>query len=828
MRDGGNGFAGGGGGNARASVRAEPRLAGLDGLRAVAVIAVFLFHADLTWARGGYLGVDLFFVISGFLITGILAGEKEATGRLDLKQFYWRRAKRLLPASWLMIAGAVIASAILAPDALPRLKWDALASFFYVTNWELLSVNTSYFEAMGRPPMLQHLWSLAIEEQFYIFWAPVILFGLPALGRRGLAFLAALLAAASVAWTVIKAHQLGYPGAGDPTRLYFGTDTHGFPLLIGATLGLLWQPNRQPASTNHADGEGVFVIGLLALAASLLLFARMGEATPWLYPWGFLLSAAASIALIAAATWRGSFLGRWLDTQPMRWIGERSYGMYLWHWPIFMLTRPGIDIRSLDDSTILLIRAVLTVGISALSYRYIEAPIRHGALERIWAGMRNPATQRRAMRHGMSVGLSLLLAFGTVTTILVRAPSQATPADDVKEALGLNAAASTTPAPEPVSAPADVVPVAAPPIVTPAGEVPVETFTGKDLIGVGDSVLLGSSILLKATLKGTQVYATMGWQSSDVLKQIETLKKNEQLTPVVLVHLGTNGEIGEGPLRKILSLLADCKRVILVNTHVPRRWMEENNALIDRVLPDYPNTVLVNWRDVSDGQPDYFVSDGVHLTDIGQRAFIAEIMRVGHLVPGDVTGPSSEVVDPTKTYGSGSGDLSPTLVRNEQTAAPDSFWMKMARCETGSNWQNGGHYSGGLGIYIGSWKAWGGTDFAPIPAQATQEQQIEIANRISTQGYTRPDGKRVAPVGFSGWRCLSTVGHPPASSRYTYTPDSVIAQTFHLGERGDVVRDLELTLGLPRDGIYGKHVRLKHLAYLREKGLPETLAGSSS
>jgi len=177
----------------------------------------------------------------------------------------------------------------------------------------LLWSESGYFDVSSEMKPLLHLWSLAIEEQFYIFWAPVILFGLPALGRRGLAILASLLAAASVAWTVIKAQQLGYPGTGDPTRLYFGTDTHGFPLLIGATLGLLWQPNRQRASTNHADGEGVFIIGLIALAASLFLFARLGEATAWLYPWGFLLSAAASVTLIAAATWRGSFLGRWLD-----------------------------------------------------------------------------------------------------------------------------------------------------------------------------------------------------------------------------------------------------------------------------------------------------------------------------------------------------------------------------------------------------------------------------------------------------------------------------------------------------------------------------------
>jgi peptidoglycan/LPS O-acetylase OafA/YrhL len=206
------------------------RIDGLDGLRAIAIVAVLLFHGDLYWARGGYLGVDLFFVLSGFLITGLLANEIQSSGRLHLSRFYWRRAKRLLPAAWLMMVCVTVAAAWIAVDALPRLRGDAVASLFYMTNWELLSVHTSYFEATGRQPLLQHLWSLAIEEQFYIAWAILVPLGLHYFGRRGLAALAVLLAMTSAAWMWVLAAKMGYPDHGDPSRLYFGTDTHGFSL----------------------------------------------------------------------------------------------------------------------------------------------------------------------------------------------------------------------------------------------------------------------------------------------------------------------------------------------------------------------------------------------------------------------------------------------------------------------------------------------------------------------------------------------------------------------------------------------------------------------
>lgn len=806
-------FAAGGGLDVVSRAPRHERLTGLDGLRAVAVVAVCLFHADFGWSRGGYLGVDLFFVISGFLITGLLAGESEKTGTVNMRGFYWRRAKRLLPASWAMTAAAILAAALVAPDALPRLRWDAVASLFYATNWELLSVNTSYFEAMGRPPLLQHLWSLAIEEQFYIFWAPVMLFGLPRLGRRGLAAVAAVLAAASVLWMIWLGHKIGWPDQGDPTRLYFGTDTHGFPLLIGAVLGLLWQPNRGAApAVNPATQEGVFIVGLGAVAGMAALFGLLGEETAWLYPWGFLASAAASVALIVAATWRGSSFGAFLDNPPMRWLGERSYGIYLWHWPIFMLTRPDLDLP-LSDTAAFGFRIALTLVVSALSYRFLEMPIRHGALDRLWAAWREPAQREWAKRRGALALGGLGAVVLTASTILVLAPSQAEPPADVRAALAASTVAATHIILKPI--PVHV-------RTTPLVGVPADGFTGDDLTAVGDSVLLGSSAILKATLPGVRVYATVGWQATDMINQVLALRAAGALTPVVLIHLGTNGYIVEDQLRRILALLSDRKKVMLVNTHVPRRWMEANNDMIDRIVPDYPNVVLVNWRDVSEGQPDFFVSDGVHLTIPGQKFYIAEIARVGHFVRVSAKGAA-----PTEPYAFQPGDLSPTLVRNPQSPAPDAFWNRMAQCVSGAKWDAGGGNAGGLGISAANWNAWGGAGFAASAGAATREQQIAVANRISTQGWQRADGTRQGPIGFTAWSCLQVVGRPSTQPLYTFTRQSVLAQTFHLAERGDVVRDLELMLGLPRDGIYGRRVRNHHLALLKAKGLPEALAGSA-
>ena len=617
----------------------DGRLRGLDGLRAIAVVAVFLFHADLFWARGGYLGVDLFFVISGFLITSLLIGEGERKGRVHLGAFYCRRAKRLLPASFLMMIAAVLAATAFAPDALPRLRLDVPASLAYVTNWELIYAGTSYFETMGRQPLLQHLWSLAIEEQFYIIWAPLISLLLPRFGLRGFLALTGSLAIGSLMWMSVLAMWLGYPNTGDPSRLYFGTDTHGFPLLIGAMLGLIWKPNaHDPVPGGPFLGKLLVLGGAAALIIELSLMFAVGEESSWLYPWGFIASATTTVVLIITGTYRGSLFGPILDMQPMRWIGERSYGIYLWHWPIFMLTRPDLDL-DWDAVTIFVVRVVLTVGLAALSYRFVELPIRHGFLVGMGEGMASPTGPRKIRWQGTLFFAGASVAAVTVAIVLVAAPPKAAPAADVRQAMAGGAAAMLPGSPldltelPPTAAGKPTVPD---PVFAPepqrAEPRQADTYSGKDLTAIGDSVLLGSSHALTSKLAGATVHATVGWQAGDVLNQIKELRDANKLTAVVAVHLGTNGYVTEPQLNAILSLLSNCKRVLLVNTRVPRRWMEPNNELIDRTYGKYDNVVLVDWRAASAGHRDWFVSDGVHLRPVGQRAFVAEIMKAGKLI----------------------------------------------------------------------------------------------------------------------------------------------------------------------------------------------------
>ena len=324
------------------------RIVGIDGLRALAVLGVMVFHADWLYAQGGFFGVDLFFVISGFLITRLLLAELERSGTISFRGFYLRRARRILPAMFTVIAGAALAAVVLAPDALPLLRVDALASALFVVNWHFIFQQLSYFEYIGRQPLLQHLWSLAIEEQFYLLWPLIVLALASRGGRRLLGIVAMVLAVASAAWMGVLADRLGFPESMDIGRVYFGTDTHAMGLLAGAALAAA-APGISAWALAVEDGGAAVqrtgtLLGIAGLAGTLFLFSQVSENHPWLYPWAFVASAVFSMAAIVACLMPGPF-GALLDAQPLRWIGERSYGIYLWHWPVFMLTRPGVDIE---------------------------------------------------------------------------------------------------------------------------------------------------------------------------------------------------------------------------------------------------------------------------------------------------------------------------------------------------------------------------------------------------------------------------------------------------------------------------------------------------
>lgn len=354
-----------------------PYLPGLDGVRALAVIAVLLYHADLPIA-GGFLGVESFFVLSGFLITSLLLAEWNQHNRIDLRAFWMRRARRLLPALFVMLLGTLLLAAVLLRGERTELGADMLAALGYVMNWRLIASGQAYFDPLIRPSLLQHLWSLAVEEQFYLLWPLIFFAGMRLLRKQGflaLTLAAAIASAALMAWL--------YQPGGDPSRIYYGTDTRAGGVLLGAALALAWTPTSATSERDRHLARLLDGAGLVALIALIACFIWVSERNSLLYRGGFTLIDILTLIVIAALTHPSArIMPRLLGWSPLRWIGLRSYGLYLWHWPIFMLTRPLLDLP-LDVLPALWLRLALTLVLVELSYRYVEMPFRHGAAGRI-------------------------------------------------------------------------------------------------------------------------------------------------------------------------------------------------------------------------------------------------------------------------------------------------------------------------------------------------------------------------------------------------------------------------------------------------------------
>lgn len=365
-----------------------PYFAGLDGLRALAVIAVLLYHADLPIA-GGFLGVETFFALSGFLITGLLLAEWRQHGRINLQAFWLRRARRLLPALFFLLAGTLLYAGLAFRGGLGELRGDTLAALAYVMNWRLIVAGQSYFDPMLRPSLLQHLWSLAIEEQFYLLWPLTFVAGMRFLRATGLLVMITIAALGSTALVAV----LYRPGA-DPSRLYYGTDTRAAGLLLGAALAFIWTRFQCLRAPGRSTGLLLDGGGLLALSGLLSCFIWLSERHPLLYPGGFALISILTTLVIAALIHPSTQLvPRLLGSGPLRWIGLRSYGLYLWHWPVFMVTRPYSDVP-LDGLPLLALRFAIVGVLVELSYRFVELPVRHGALGRAWARLQSWAEHR--------------------------------------------------------------------------------------------------------------------------------------------------------------------------------------------------------------------------------------------------------------------------------------------------------------------------------------------------------------------------------------------------------------------------------------------------
>lgn len=637
--------------------RSWVHMPGLDGVRAIAVTAVLLFHANPDWLPGGFLGVDVFFTLSGFLITSLLLAELGESGGIRFGRFYQRRARRLLPALFLVLIATSLLAVTVAQDAAQRVREDATAAFFYVTNWWYVVHDQSYFEATGRPPLLQHLWSLAVEEQFYFLW-PVLLYALWRIGGvRGVRIGA--IAGAVVSTTVMAfiAVRQGMPDPVDASRVYFGTDTHAMTLLVGAALATVWTPARIGATLTERGRAVANSLGVLALVALVAVLWFVGPTSTFLYRGGFLVIGLVTAGVIAAAAVTGTACAGALGRQPLRYLGERSYGIYLWHWPIFMVLRPGIDLDA-EGWSVQVLRFAVTFAAAELSYRFVEMPIRRGALGRAWASWRERGTYVTVTR--------ILLASVTATAVVVAlgvglgSAHEPTVADDLggivavgdeplvaptlsqpgqsaastaptnstgaTGATGATAGPSSGPSPTPSGSTSS-----AP--TPPAPHVPAVVAVGVDAFGlsttaVGDSVMLAARNSIKDTFPGATLDAHVSRQPAEIFDRIRARKALGQLGDVVVIGAGTNGAIKTSDLLALLSQLSDRSRIVLVSVHADRPWVAQSNRAIATAIARFgsANVRLADWNTYSQGHRDWFYSDGIHTKGAGSAAY-AQLIR---------------------------------------------------------------------------------------------------------------------------------------------------------------------------------------------------------
>lgn len=594
----------------------------LDGLRALAVMAVVLYHGEVSGLPGGFLGVEIFFVISGYLITALLISERQRTGGTAYLAFWARRARRLLPALFALAAVVGLVWVLFVPGELARIRGDFVAALTYVTNWYQIVVHQSYFDAIGRPSPLRHLWSLSVEEQFYLVW-PLTLAGIYRItrGRRShIALITSALAVASAVWAVL----LFTPGI-DPSRVYYGTDTRAAGVLLGAVLAIVVPPWRMRDIARRGARWIITGIGIAGLLGILVMILRVNEFDPFIYQGGFVLLDLLTLAVILSIVHpTTTVLAKVFSLPPLLWIGRRSYGIYLWHWPIFVLTRPGVDV-DVNGWLLLTLRLILTFAVAEVSYRFVEMPVRNGALGRWWAGRSQPgglipAKARRPVLLGGAITLCVILAFAVATPSPASLHGVDLSGASIDEVGNVVEVSSVSVSP---TTPATTIPTGGIPTSTTA--VVPAPGAGSSTIAIGDSVLLGARSAVRNQLPGITVNADVGRQFNVLSWLIPILQKSGDITSDVIIHLGTNGPPTESDLRKALDSLDGVRRVVLVTTREPRSWQDLTNDRIRAAAEGRTNVVVADWFATSAGHPEFFVEDGVHLTVAGADAYAATL-----------------------------------------------------------------------------------------------------------------------------------------------------------------------------------------------------------
>ena len=573
----------------------------IDGLRAVAVIAVMLYHLGFSWIPGGFLGVDLFFVISGYVITRLLLDSIQRSGGLDLRAFYKARVRRLLPPLLFMIFGTAIFVGVWAPETSRRLVSDAPFSIFGGMNWWLVFRHTDYFEAIGRPPLLQHTWSLAVEAQFYLVWPLVLLLILKQFGKKRIPGAALFIAAVSGITLFIVSLSLDASSASQVSHVYFGTDTHSIGLFLGAALAVSWIPQNLKSEVSQRAQDFVDGIGVIGFIGILGAFLLINESDATLYRIAFPLAGIFGCAILTSIVHPASRFAPLLRNRVLVWIGERSYAIYLWHWIVFQLTRPSVDLAG-QDWALYTVRFLIVLALADISLRWVELPVRSGAVESWFRGMKY-RTKKVRIRQKITVALSVITLLTATTLISANAISIA---DKETEILEKQLTQEITPV------------KTKPPVISNVAQ--------PDLWVTGDSVILGIRYELGDQRNISLINARVGRQAPELLEVMKHDKLTVGNIPIIF-NLGNNNSLGRTQVADIFTEIQNQSQIVVVNTAVPRPWRDSNNALIAEFAAQNPKVRIVDWAAISNGHPEYFAPDGVHLQPAGIRVYVAAILE---------------------------------------------------------------------------------------------------------------------------------------------------------------------------------------------------------
>jgi peptidoglycan/LPS O-acetylase OafA/YrhL len=571
-------------------------IASIDGLRAIAVTAVVLYHLGISWIPGGFLGVDLFFVISGYVITRLILDSINRSSALDLRAFYWARLRRIYPGFLFMVFSTIIFIGVWAPEAIKRFLTDLPYALTGTMNWSLVARHQDYFETIGRPPLLQHTWSLAVELQFYLIWPIILLTVLKYFGKKNVARAALLIAMISGAALFIVSLKLDASNAQQVSHVYFGTDTHSLGLFLGAALAVSWIPQNLSANIEKRAQDvidGIGVVGLLGLVGTFLFIE---ESNPTLYRIAFPLAGIFGCLVIISLVHPASRFAPIISSAPFAWVGQRSYGIYIWHWVIFQVTRPSVDLTG-DTWALYLARVLLVLALADISLRWVEIPFRQGNIQNWVRGIKYRAPKVQ-LRHKSYIVISIVALLAVSTSISVQAINKA----DLIAKQALEATQGESGLTEDLG-----------------------STTG--LWVTGDSVILGIRAKLEKQVHISLINARVGRQAPELLAVMRVDQSSVPESPIIF-NLGNNNKLSESTVIEIFETIKNQPEIIVVNTAVPRAWRDENNQIIARVASRYANVKLIDWNKISSGKPELFAPDGVHLSPTGSDAYVASVVEV--------------------------------------------------------------------------------------------------------------------------------------------------------------------------------------------------------